>query len=53
MQGWQLELVYLQPRPAANEPWPVFTRKREVTVTHVGRYTRVVLTKRAEPVARR
>lgn len=53
MLGWQLRWVRVPPQAAANEPWPVFTRKREVTVTRSGPYTRVVLTKRAEPIANR
>ncbi len=39
------ELVPVRVREAANESWLAFAPKHEVTVTQVGEYTRVVLTK--------
>ena len=39
------ELVPVRVREAANEAWLAYTPKHEVTVTQVGEYTRVVLTK--------
>ena len=45
-----LKLVPVPVREAANESWLAFTPKHEVTVTQVGEYTRVVLTKSVNDV---
>ena len=39
------QLVPVLVREAANEAWLAFAPKHDVTVTQVGEYTRVVLTK--------
>ena len=39
------ELVLVRVAEAANEAWLAFAPKHEITVTQVGEYTRVVLTK--------
>jgi hypothetical protein len=39
------ELVPVRVTEAANEPWLAFAPRHEVSVTQVGEYTRVVLTK--------
>lgn len=44
--AWNLECV--APAEAANEPWLAFPPRQEVTITRLGEYTRVVLTKFSE-----
>jgi hypothetical protein len=44
MRG-MFELVLVRIAEAANEPWLAFPQRNGVTVTQVGEYTRVVLTK--------
>lgn len=39
------ELVPVRVRGAANDPWLALGARQEVTVTRIGEYTRVVLTK--------
>jgi len=39
------QLVLVRVAEAANEAWLAFPPKHEITVTQVGEYTRVVLTK--------
>ena len=39
------QLVTVLVREAANEAWLAYAPKHDVTVTQVGEYTRVVLTK--------
>jgi len=41
------ELVPVLVADAANEPWLAFAPRQEVTVTRLGEYTKVVLTKPA------
>jgi hypothetical protein len=38
-------------KPAANEPFAAFAQRREIAITRLGAYTRVVLTKRVEATA--
>ena len=45
MFAWAIEVVGLQGAAAANEPWLAFPPRQEVTITRLGEYTRVVLTK--------
>jgi hypothetical protein len=42
------ELITVRVCEAANEPWLAFAPRHGVTVTRIGEYTRVVLTKSAE-----
>ncbi len=42
--AWQIEIV-AQGAEAANESWLAFPQRQEVTITRLGEYTRVVLTK--------
>lgn len=44
MRAWQIEIVG-PGAEAANEPWLAFPPRQEVTITRLGEYTRVVLTK--------
>jgi hypothetical protein len=44
MRVWQIEIVDLSAE-AANESWLAFPPRQEVTITRLGEYTRVVLTK--------
>lgn len=44
------ELVPVLVREAANEAWLVFAPRQEISVTQVGEYTRVVLTKSTNDV---
>ena len=44
------KLVPILVRAAANESWIAFPPKHEVSVTQVGEYTRVVLTKSVNDV---
>jgi hypothetical protein len=44
MRVWQIEIVELSAE-AANESWLAFPPRQEVTITRLGEYTRVVLTK--------
>jgi len=44
------QLVPVRVTAAANEAWLAFPPKHEVTVTQVGEYTRVVLTKSTNDV---
>ena len=39
------ELVPVRVRGAANDPWLALGARQEVTITRIGEYTRVVLTK--------
>ncbi len=39
------ELVPVRVRSAANDPWLALGARQEVTVTRIGEYTRVVLTR--------
>jgi hypothetical protein len=45
MFTWTIEVVGLQGAAAANEPWLAFPPRQEVTITRLGEYTKVVLTK--------
>ena len=40
-----IELVATPGADAANEPWLAFAPRQEVTITRLGEYTKVVLTK--------
>ncbi|HYR37163.1 MAG TPA: hypothetical protein VEQ87_22945 [Burkholderiales bacterium] len=42
---WSIEQVRSQGAAAANEPWLAFSPRQEVTITRLGEYTKVVLTK--------
>ena len=44
------ELVLVRVAEAANEAWLAFAPKHGITVTRVGEYTRVVLTKSTHDV---
>ena len=44
------QLVPVRVREAANESWIAFPPKHEITVSQVGEYTRVVLTKSTNDV---
>jgi len=44
------ELILVCVSEAANEPWLAFAPRHEVTVTQVGEYKRVVLTKSTNDV---
>ena len=44
------QLVPVRVAEAANEAWLAFPPKHEITVTQVGEYTRVVLTKSVNDV---
>jgi len=44
------QLVLMQVTEAANEAWLAFPPKHDITVTQVGEYTRVVLTKSTNDV---
>ena len=46
MPRWEIQEVASAGTPAANEPLAAFLPRREVVVTRIGPYTRVVLTKR-------
>jgi len=50
MPRWEIRVVGIIRRAAANEPLAAFLPRREVLITRLGAYTRVVLTKR--PAAR-
>ncbi|HYL88470.1 MAG TPA: hypothetical protein VEU32_06850 [Burkholderiales bacterium] len=39
------ELVPVRVRGAANDPWLALGSRQEVTVTQIGEYTRIVLTR--------
>ena len=45
MFTWAIEVVGLQGAAAANEPWLAFPPRQEITITRLGEYTRIVLTK--------
>jgi hypothetical protein len=45
MLTWALTMVAAPGAPAANGPWLGFAQRREVTITRVGPYIRVVLTR--------
>ena len=45
MFAWAIEVVGLQGAAAANEPWLAFPPRQEITITRLGEYTRIVLTK--------
>ena len=42
---WSIEEAGLQGAAAANDPWLAFPPRHEVTITRLGEYTRIVLTK--------
>ena len=44
MRAWQIQILDLGAEPA-NESWLAFPPRQEVTITRLGEYTRVVLTK--------
>ena len=46
MPRWQIQNVARAGTPAANEPLAAFIPHREVAITRLGVYTRVVLTRR-------
>jgi len=46
MPRWGIREVASTGRAAANEPLAAFLPRREILVTRLGAYTRVVLTKR-------
>jgi len=48
MFAWAIEVVGLQGAAAANEPWLAFPPRQEITITRLGEYTRIVLTKFGE-----
>ncbi len=48
MLAMSFELVSVRVRSAANDPWLALGTRQEVTVTRIGEYTRVVLTKPGE-----
>ena len=52
MPRWQTTQVASAGNRAANEPLSYFLPRREVLITRLGAYTRVVLTKRADAPAR-
>ncbi|HEY3073898.1 MAG TPA: hypothetical protein VGJ74_01865 [Burkholderiales bacterium] len=45
MFAWALEIVATQAAEAANEPWLAFPPRQDITITRLGEYTRIVLTK--------
>ena len=45
MFAWAIEVVGLQGAAAANEPWLAFPPRQEITITRLGEYTKIVLTK--------
>jgi len=48
MRAWQIQIVHTGTEAgaeAANESWLAFPPRQEVTITRLGEYTRVVLTK--------
>ena len=47
MPRWETTQVASAAQPAANEPLTHLLPRREVLITRLGAYTRVVLTKRA------
>jgi hypothetical protein len=56
MRKWSIVAVAHPGRRAANELWPPRAQPGEITITRLGSYTRVVLTKpelAAAPVVRR
>jgi len=48
MRHWTTTIVAPPLTLAANQSLGVFPRRRELSITRVGSYTRIVLTKRAE-----
>ena len=52
MPRWKIQKVASAGTPAANEPLAAFVPHREVAITRLGVYTRVVLTKRNPPPGR-
>ena len=50
MRAMLFELVSVRVRSAANDPWLALGARQEVTVTRIGEYTRVVLTKPGDEV---
>ena len=51
MPRWQTTQVASAGNAAANEPLTHFLPRREVLITRLGAYTRIVLTKRADEPA--
>ena len=45
MFAWAIEVVGLQGAEAANEPWLAFPPRQEISITRLGEYTKIVLTK--------
>ncbi|TMH62744.1 MAG: hypothetical protein E6H57_18295 [Betaproteobacteria bacterium] len=45
MFAWAIEVVASQAAEAANEPWLAFPPRQEISITRLGEYTRIVLTK--------
>ena len=48
MRHWTTTIVAPAFAVAANQSFGVFPRRRELSITRVGTYTRIVLTKRTE-----
>ena len=48
MQHWTTTIVAPPLTVAANQSFGVFPRRRELSITRVGSYTRIVLTRREE-----
>ena len=46
MPRWEVNVVASNGRAAANEPLAAFPPRRDVLITRLGAYTRIVLTKR-------
>ena len=49
MPRWEIQNVASAGTRAANEPFAAFMPHREVAITRLGVYTRVVLTRRSPP----
>ena len=45
MFAWAIEVAGLQGAQAANESWLAFPPRQEITITRLGEYTKIVLTK--------
>jgi hypothetical protein len=42
---WSIGVVASPAAEAANEPWLAFPPRQEITITRLGEYTKIVLTK--------
>jgi len=51
MRHWATRIVAPPLTVAANQSFGVFPRRRELSITRVGTYTRIVLTKREQTLA--